>query len=420
MSSIGSFQSGPLRPLFTRLLPKPRVWPCGTLPSFDASLALGYSIRPHFPLDFKKWTFLNHGAFGLVTHRALAQSSKWRMHAETQPCRFYDRELMPSLVASLQQLATFFSIPALNLVFVQNATTGINAVLRSLPFDTSSNIVAFTTTYGAVKTALHHTKANIELLDISHQSSDEEIHALLRNKLTCKKVPDLVVLDHITSSTARRFPLETLIPLCHAHNVPVLVDGAHAPLMLDLDLHKLGADFYVGNLHKWMCNTKGCAFLYVSNLEKHDTIRPSIVSHGYHIGFQEAFIWDGLRDYAAALTVSDTLDQWKALGVERSRTYMVDLVQQGAKHVSEVWQSGPILHSTGVSMAMIRIPYQSSSGKDRASTDAIQQHFYEQGIEVPVKQMGNEYYVRVSAHVYNTMEDFEHLARATILHTEPC
>lgn len=142
----------------------------------------------------------------------------------------------------------------------------------------------------------------------------------------------LAVFDHVPSNYGFVMPIKELVRVCHAHSIPVLVDGAHALGGLDLDVTDLGADFYVSNAHKWLCSPKGAAFLYVKP-KYQATIRPMAISHGFGSGFCSEFVWTGLRDYGPYLALHTVLHFWETFGAHKIRTYMHGLCKTAAEHL---------------------------------------------------------------------------------------
>lgn len=253
----------------------------------------------------------------------------------------------------------------------------------------------------------------------------------------------LAVFDHITSNTAALLPVADLVRACRAAGVPCLVDGAHAPGQLDggggLHLEDLGADYYVGNCHKWLCCPRGSAFIYVRE-GRTDSLHPSVVSHGQGAGFLSEFIWDGARDYAPALAVPAALQFWRwvderrrAEGESTRAEYVRELRWAAVGTLASEWfgecGSGASSASSPPGMALVPLPdyvCRSAMVRDRTGTTAgsatpadstaakcVQDWLHhDYSIEVPVKSVGGRLYARLSVHVHNEIADYEHLAAA--------
>ncbi len=260
--------------------------------------------------------FLNHGAFGASPIAVLEQQAVWRDRLESQPLSFLVRELEPLLDASRARLAqTLGGYPA-NLVFVHNATSGVNTILRSLHFSPGDSILLTSHGYNACTNAARFVadrwgmQIDVASVPAPLCNSDDCLGAVLE-KVTDKT--RLAIIDHVTSPTGLVFPIESVVRELKSRGIMVLVDGAHAPGMISVELKKLGADFYTGNCHKWLCAPKGAAFLYIDPLH-HDRIRPLSISHGANSRRTDRsrlhleFDWQGTFDPTPWICIRDALD----------------------------------------------------------------------------------------------------------------
>src|SRR5215831_13232635 len=318
----------------------------------------GLAARRRFRLE-PGTSFLNHGSFGTTPRAVLDAAERWRRCMEANPDRFM-RDTMPrALRAAAGRLARFLHAEERDVVFVENATSGLNAVLRSLAFNRGDEILATTQTYNAVRQTLREVcrrtgsklvEARIELPVAGENGLIAPIVAKLGKRTR------LVVLDHIASPTGLTFPVRRLAALARARGARVLVDGAHAPGQLPLDLPSLGVDWYSGNCHKWLFAPKGCGFLWAQR-EAQTGIHPPVISHGYGSGFTAEFDWTGTRDFCAWLAVPDALDFLAELGPARVRAYNHRLASAAAARLAAAWDTpldGPVaLHG---SLIAIRLP----------------------------------------------------------------
>ena len=278
----------------------------------------GFDWRSLWSLD-PKITFLNHGSFGACPLAVLQKQRQLRDRLEQNPVRFFALELEPLLDQARQTLAEFLGAAAENLVFVPNATTGVNTVLRSLCLPHPD--FAALQPGDELLTTTHEYNASRNALDFAAQASGatvvtaavpfpidspEQAIAAVLSKISART--RLVLLDHVTSQTGLVFPLKPIIEELTAIGVEVLIDGAHAPGMVPLNLQDLGATYYTGNCHKWLCAPKGAAFLYVQP-DRRDRIRPLVISHGANSPrrdrdrFRLEFDWTGTADPSAYLVV---------------------------------------------------------------------------------------------------------------------
>jgi selenocysteine lyase/cysteine desulfurase len=288
-----------------------------------------------------EYFFVNHGAFGAAAKAVFEAAQAWRRYAEQQPLKFIDRELLPLLVHVAREFAPEVGAAATDLVFLPSATVGLNTVINAAAREwvEGDEVLSLSVGYSAVRKMLdvrcaehgvRHVTANVPL---PVTSADEVVEAV-RSAIGLKT--RFAVFDHVTSNTALVLPVERLIALCRKRGVRVLIDGAHAPGMLPLNLTDLGADWYVANLHKWYCCPRGSAFLW-ARPEHHESLQPLVISHGSGDGLTSAFIWDGNRDYSATLAVLTAIRVWRLWGPDKAREYMKQTVQTAAEGLIAAW-----------------------------------------------------------------------------------
>lgn len=434
----------------------PALPPTRLAHTLTASSIAADSNRAQFMIDFEAWTYLNHGAFGGATKFASQVAAAWREFGDRQPLLFNDRLLFPYLVQSIKALAAFANVQdAQELVLLPNATSGLHAVLHSVIKNATEDddardpiVFCFSTRYGAVRKMLQavadetgsrsQLRIHEEPLSLEESYDDQAVLRKLREALEKVQVEGhgrcvLAIVDHITSNTGVKLPVEEIVELCHTQEVPVLVDGAHGLLNLSLDVAAINADYYVGNCHKWFCSPKGAGFLHVNRKNGLEATRrveisPRIVSHGFFDGFQSAFMWIGLQDYSPWLSIPKCIEYWEHQGVDECRGYMHALAQEATELLYTKWNMPDDLARAKTfpeekrhAMRLVKLPpgqvfgIDTSFGAKNTSADAkfIQDtlhHTY--SIEVPIKCVDETLYVRISAHVYNTLRDYERLAEA--------
>jgi isopenicillin-N epimerase len=374
-------------------------------------IPFGQSARRHFLLE-RGTAFLNHGSFGTAPRAVLAAAQRWRRRMEANPDRFLREEMPGALRAAAGRLARFLHAQEQDVAFVENATSGMNAVLRSLDFRPGDEILATTHVYNAVKQTIHEVcrRTGVKLVEakiVLPIENVEDLFSPVQQKMNRRT--KLLVLDHIASPTGLIFPVKRLARLARARGVRVLVDGAHAPGQIELDVPSLGVDWYAGNCHKWLFAPKGCGFLWARRGAQAG-IHPPVISHGYGKGYAAEFDWTGTRDFSAWLAVPAGIDFYKKMGPARVRTHNHRLAMEAAQRLAASWNSitdGPAeLHG---SMMSIRLPRR----LQRCDPKKLMSEFLARHRTViPVMAIDGVLWARVSAQVYNAAQDYERLRLA--------
>ena len=383
-------------------------------------------MKDHWLLD-PEITFLNHGSFGATPKEVLAVQHEWRTRMEREPVLFLARQLEPLLDEARAPLAAFLGAQPDDIAFVPNATAGVNAVLRSLDLDKHDELITTSHEYNASRNALEYVAglagAKTIAVDIPFpiDSADVVVERILAAVTDRTR---LVLLDHVTSQTGLVFPLERIVAELTRRGVDTLVDGAHAPGMLPLDLRALGAAYYTGNLHKWVCAPKGAAFLYVRP-NRRASIRPVAVSHGanatrrdrsrYHLEFD----WTGTFDPSAWLSVPASLrfigslvpGGWPEV-MRRNRA----LALAARDLLCRAWNiAKPAPDDMIGSLAALPLPDGAATSAPSLYGDPLQDALFARyRIEVPVVPWPAppKRVLRISAQLYNALSDYEALASA--------
>lgn len=372
-------------------------------------------------------TFLNHGSFGACPLPVLAAQQRWRDRMERQPLQFFGRDLEALLDDARVELAAFVGAEADDLAFVPNATTAINTVLKSLSFAPGDELLTTNQEYNACRNALNYVAERYGLQVVVAQVPFpiEEPQQVIDAIVAC--VSDktrLALLDHVVSQTGLVFPLTALVQALTQRGVETLVDGAHAPGMLPLNLQALGAMYYTGNLHKWVSAPKGAAFLYVQR-DRQPAIRPLTISHGANAmhtdrsRFRLEFDWVGTDDPTAYLCVPEAIRFMGSLlpgGWDELMATNHALVIAARRSLCETLQIAPPCPEAMLgAMAVVPLP----DGNPMELQDALLKRYQ---IEVPIVPFptASSRLVRVSAQFYNHLEQYEYLGRAIAecLHSE--
>jgi isopenicillin-N epimerase len=386
------------------------------LDSIQPPALLRPNLRSEWLLD-ERITFLNHGSFGAVPRCVFDEQTQWRRRIEAEPVEIIARQRVDLLTRAKFQIGSWLGMRADDFGFVTNATEGINAVLRSLAFRAGDELLTTTHVYNAIRKAMRfvcersgagYREIDLPLPLASSQGIADRVLEGISSRTR------LVVIDHITSPTALVFPLERIIAECNRRGIDVLVDGAHAPGMVPLDVPALGATYYTGNLHKWAAAPKGTGFLWVRP-EKQNEIHPLIVSHHYGEGFVAEFGWQGTRDLAAWLAAPRGLAFMAELGWDRVMSHNHQLASWAHRMLCERLDLTPLSPLDGTllgSMATLRLPRQLAEMND-AQAQAVQRRLYDEfRIEVPIMQWSGRCFIRPCCQVYNTAAEYERLAEA--------
>lgn len=379
---------------------------------------LGQAARSEWPLD-PEAVFLNHGSFGATPSHVLAAQAALRERMERQPVQFLMRDVWESLLyEAADTLAAFLGAKGEDLVFVDNATTGVNTVLKSLSFGPGDEILSTDHAYGAVWDTLDFVAARAGATAVRAEvgfppAGAEEVVAAVAAAIT----PDtrLAVLDHVTSDTGLVWPIKRLVALCHDRGVPVLVDGAHGPGMLELDIPAVGADWYTGNCHKWLCSPKGAGFLWTAPGRQTQT-HPLATSfgHGWGSGYRGEFVWAGTRDYTPYLSVPAAVAFHNWLGGPKVRAYQRSLALEARALLEEAWgvRAGVPEEMAG-SLAVVPLPMAAEPTKERRLA-LMEQLWREHSVEAAVTNLAGRLWVRVSGAPYNHLGEYEALAQAVL------
>lgn len=286
------------------------------------------AVRDLWTLD-PDVTFLNHGSFGAAPRPVLEEQARWRARLEAQPVDFLVRRYDSYVAEARAAVASFLGADPDGLAFVANATAGVATVLRSLRLGPGDHVVATDHMYPAVEIQLRSLGVELTVVPVDLSAPDPA--ALLLAAVSERT--RLVVVDAVASATAYLMPYAAVVSGCRALGVPCLVDAAHAPGLLPVDLRALGPDYWTGNLHKWCCAPKGAAVLYV-RAPLRSSVHPLVLSHGAGQGFLAEFDWTGTHDPSAWLSAPAAIALLGSLGWEAVRSYCTDLARWGASYVT--------------------------------------------------------------------------------------
>lgn len=392
-----------------------------------ARMTFGRSWLPEWGLD-PAVTYLNHGTVGAPPLRVLRAQQAIRDEIERQPSRYILRELtevsfgrsdvaQPRLRAAADVVAAFVGARGEDVVFVDNATTGANAVLQSFPLEQGDEILVTDLGYGGVVRAATYAArrrgAHVRVVELPCpfradaivQAIDEAVGPRTR----------LALVDHIAADTALVLPLRDIAARLHATSVAVLADGAHAPGAIALDIPSLGVDWYVGNLHKWAWTPRSSGILWAAP-ERQASLHPTVISWGLDEGFTREFDMVGTRDPTPYLTAPTALALFAEWGLDAIRSWNHDLAWRAAHHLAERWEV-PFDVPESMVGTMVAVPLPQSCGHTREHAVALRDVLlFDEAIEVHMHAYRDRVWARISAQIYNDMEDIERLADAVSRH----
>jgi isopenicillin-N epimerase len=379
-------------------------------------------LSKHFSLD-PNVIYLNHGAFGSCPLPVQEKQLEFRERLEKNPVHFFTRELEGLLDDTRAVLGPFLGARPEDLAFVPNATAGVNTVLAALELPPGAEIVINDHTYPACRNAVQYWaerrshQVRVAKFPFPLASGEELTEAVLAQVTERTR---LVLLDHVTSPSGLITPIESLVRVLHERGIDTLIDGAHGPGMLPLDLEAVGAAYYTGNLHKWGCAPKGAAFLWVRR-DRQALVHPLVISHGWaatrsdRSRFQLEFDWPGTLDASAILSIPAALTFLGGLfegGFPALYAHNHALALNGRDTLcAALGTAPPCPDSLLGSLAVALFPEVTPKVP---TPDALYNALVARGIEVPIVPLPGypSGFVRIAAQVYNSPSEFVVLAEA--------
>lgn len=377
-------------------------------------------MKSHFLLN-PDVIFLNHGSFGATPRPVFAEYQEWQRRLERQPVQFILTELWDHLAAARRQLGNYVGAHADDLVFIPNSTFGLNVVAHSLQLGPGDEVLTTNHEYGACdnvwrflsqKQGFRYVQQPLSLPVVSPETIVEQFWQGVTPRTK------IIFISHITSSTALCFPVAEICRRARQAGVLTIIDGAHAPGQIPLDLQAIDPDFYFGNTHKWLCSPKGSAFLYVRP-DKQSLIEPLVIGWGWGkdrtLSFGSDFLdytqWLGTNDLSAYLSVPAAIKFQEEHNWTAVRQQCHDLLTQAMRRICNLTGLPSIYpDNAGFYQQMATIPL-----PQLVDTAAFKDHLYEAyKIEVPVLAWNDRHFIRVSVQGYNTQNDLDALFDALV------
>jgi isopenicillin-N epimerase len=368
-------------------------------------------VRAHWDLDPTR-AHLNHGSFGAVPRRVRSAQAEWRGQVDSNPMGFFRLARRAAVAEARLAAADFLSVDPASLALVSNATAGVSTVLAALRLRPGDEVMITDHAYGAVRIAAtrfaESAGGQVVTAGLPLTAADDEVVAALADHIT--PATRVVVLDQVSSPTARLFPVRQVAELTRAHGAALLVDGAHVPGMLDPEIESSGADFWVGNFHKWAFAAHSVAGLWVAPAWRH-TIRPLVASWSESEPYPACFDQQGTLDDSAWLSLPVALDFYRQLGVDRLRNHNATLAAHAQSVVAAALgvQAPPGSDDVPQSMRLVPLPHGTATAEDGAAA-LYERIAAELRTEVAVVRWSGRAWLRLSAQVYNRPADYERLA----------
>ena len=359
-------------------------------------------------------TFLNHGSYGACSKPVFKEYQDWQQKLENQPVQFMTNQVYSAMEKSRESMSQFVGCDGEELVFFENPTTAVTNVIYNLDLKPGDEVLMSNHEYGALVRAWNiwgkKTGVNIIQQDISMPVTTEE--NFVENFWTgVTDQTKVIFLSHITSSTALIFPIEKIIKLAKEQNILTIIDGAHVPAHIPLNIHELGCDFYTGACHKWLCAPKGSSFLFVKK-EHQDWVKPVVVSWGKDgddptpSEFIQNFQWQGTRDMSAFLTIPTAINFY----IKEIRPYQ----ESCKKIIQDTYSEFPsVLNTEPISAGREWLAQLVAHPLPKNIPSNLKKRLWEEyQIEIPVFEWNRQEFVRVSIQVYNTQKDVDLLMSA--------
>lgn len=355
---------------------------------------------------------LNHGSYGAVPREVRLEQDRWRAKIEKNPTGFFQDEYPALMRATAGNVARRLGGKPADWVLCENATSAVNGILQSLDLGPGDEILTTSHAYGAVAKTMalvaERRGAKVSVADVPPLPADE---ADVVDAVAAHLGPRtrLLVIDHITSATALIFPVRQIAEIARGAGIPVLVDGAHAPGQVALDVPSLGADWYTGNAHKWFFAPRGCGLLW-TRPERQAMTRPAVLSHGTDQGYTAAFDWVGTRDPSPWFCFETAALAHERFGGEALMADNRVLAAEAAEEIASALGAavaGPSSMRGSMAALLLKPNYHDAEGAAAYRRTLAHEH----RIMVPIHVFAGALWMRISAQVYNSPGDYRRLAQ---------
>ena len=355
---------------------------------------------------------LNHGSYGALPRVVYAEQKRWQEEVHRNPVGFYARQSHDAVAAARGKIATFLGQEADQIVLVRNTTEAATTTMRGFPFKSGDEVIVLDHEYGAityaVRRGLEPAGGTVVELPVPRLTPDEEVVTIVEAAINAKTV--MLVVDHVTSGTARTFPIFALSALCKKHGIAITVDASHAPGNFDTDLDALDADFWFGNLHKWVSAPQGAGVFRIAPRWQ-GIVQSLVVSWNEFKPYPLQFDMLGTVDLSPWLAAPRAIEFYETFGWDRVRKAHQQRMRYGRDLVmAELGVGVDELREENLPMGVV--PIHNMQGGVDGLIALGRKLSSEYKIEVPTTIFGDNYFFRISGHLYNTPADYEALAMA--------
>ncbi|MCO8271909.1 aminotransferase class V-fold PLP-dependent enzyme [Actinoplanes sp. TRM 88003] len=360
-------------------------------------------------------SYLNHGSFGAVPIGVQRAQQRLRDEIESNPLRFFAQGLSDRVIHTRRHIASFLGADPELSALVPNATTAVSLVLNSVRLESADEVLLTDHSYGAVAMAARRrcrrAGATVRTVALPMPATDAELISRVRAALRPGRTK-LLIIDQLSSATAMAFPVREIVAAAHEHEIPVLVDAAHVPGMLPVDVASIRADFWVGNLHKWAFAPRGTALLSVAAGWRRK-IEPLVVSWDQDQGYPHAVESQGTVDYTPWLAAPAGLFTLRTLGWEEVRAHNAALAAYGQRVVGEALEVpvAELPQPAGPDISMRIVPLPAGLATTAPEAQELRQHIADKlAVETAVNAWGGRGLLRLSAQVYNRADEYDRFA----------
>ncbi|XP_021360718.1 L-cysteine desulfhydrase-like isoform X1 [Mizuhopecten yessoensis] len=369
------------------------------------------------------YTFINHGYVGAVPKTVIAAEQRFKDETRRQPANYFLRKQLSTWIKGRDSVADFLNADPKDVVLVPNVTTGISSILMSIPFKTADTILLTNQAYPCINNAcsqtLHHNKGvktKVVNIDVPIQDNAQVVN-LYQEALDNDPSVRVVVMEYIPCPCTVQLPVEEIIQLCQKRNVITVIDGAHAPGHIQLNLDKMEADFFTANFYKWMFVPWGCGFVW-KNKKVTFPLR-CLTSSSPNDDMVSQFCLQGFKEDSSISTLPTAVEYIQIKGgLERISAYNTRLLQMASDHLISLWNTSKLPIPSSMEppfLRMIRLPEVPGFGTSQEDANSLMDLMYDNyHIDVSLKSVNNQLYVRLSVQIYNCLDDYKKFGEAVM------